>query len=66
MKNVTEVIKPLRAEKGYTVRELGELANVPYSQITAFEKGRKIPRLDTFQRLCEAMGIDLYGLIIKQ
>ena len=48
-----------RLKAGLTQRELAERAGVPTTMISAYERGKRQPTLDTLLRLLRAAGFDL-------
>ena len=48
-----------RLKAGLTQRELAERAGVPPTMISAYERGKRQPTLDTLFRLLRAAGFDL-------
>ena len=50
-KQIGEKLKALREKKGYTMREVAELAEMDHTYISKIEKG-KIPSLEKLKRLC--------------
>jgi len=48
-----------RLKAGLTQRELAERAGVPPTMISAYERGKRQPTLDTLLRLLKAAGFDL-------
>lgn len=52
----------LRKEKGLSVQKLAESAGISRQAVELIEKGKRIPRIDTAQALCKALGITLNDL----
>src|SRR5262249_14124528 len=50
-------LRALREQRGWTRRELSELAGVSQEAIYTHERGRKRPRPDTLRRLAGALGV---------
>src|SRR2546429_1344758 len=48
-----------RLKAGLTQRELAERAGVPPTMISAYERGKRQPTLDTLLRLLKAAGFEL-------
>src|SRR5437763_10471806 len=48
-----------RLKAGLTQRELAEQAGVPTTMISAYERGKRQPTLETLLRLLRAAGFDL-------
>lgn len=55
-------LREIRVKRGLTQEELAKLAYVSQSSICYIEKG-KMPRMDTLQKICEALEIQIQGLI---
>lgn len=59
-----QLLRTLREEKGYTLRQLEEMTNVTASYLYRIETGhRKAPSLNIVQRLAEALEVDPLILI---
>ncbi|HEX9766482.1 MAG TPA: helix-turn-helix transcriptional regulator [Nitriliruptorales bacterium] len=54
--DASEVIREVRQRAGLTLRELAERARTSHSTLAAYERGRKVPRVDTLARICRASG----------
>ncbi len=52
-------IKALRKEKGLTQEELGKLINVTKVSICCYEKGTRIPTIETLISLSKIFNVDL-------
>lgn len=52
-----------RNRRGLTLRELGELAGITASNISAIERGKRMPQLGTAVTLAEALGIPLAEML---
>jgi transcriptional regulator with XRE-family HTH domain len=48
-----------RLKAGFTQRELAERGGVPATMISAYERGKRQPTLETLLRLLRAAGFDL-------
>ena len=57
------LIAQARLEKGWTQGQLAEAVGVLQQQITAWESGRRKPKLDALMRIGTALGIDWTTLI---
>jgi ribosome-binding protein aMBF1 (putative translation factor) len=55
---IRQLIK-LREERGWTQRDLAEHAQMKQPQLARLETGQTQPKIETLQRLAEAMGVDL-------
>lgn len=49
------VLSRLRTERGISQERFSAMAGIARSHLTMLENGKKIPRLDTFFRLAEAL-----------
>lgn len=54
-------IKEIRKRRGWTQRQLGIKAGVHAQMIVAYEKERVIPKVDSFEKILNAMGYELYA-----
>ena len=53
------VIRRARARSALSLRALAERAGTSHSTLSAYETGRKIPTVDTFDRVLRAAGYQL-------
>ena len=60
--NFAEKLAHLRAQKGLTQRQLGEMAGVAWSMISKYESGQSMPRLKVLMRLGDALGVSVNEL----
>lgn len=65
MSRVSENIKFLRKDAGYTQEQLAEKVGIKRSLIGAYEEGRADPRLTNLIRMAEVFGVSLDALITK-
>lgn len=56
-------IKKLRKEKGLTQEQLGKLVNVTKVSICGYEKGERIPTLDTLMDLANVLKVEVNYLL---
>lgn len=56
-------LKKFRKEKELTQEELGKKADVPQSLISDIENSKSIPRMDTVQKLANALELDINVLL---
>ncbi len=54
--DASTILRGARRSAGLSLRELAERAGTSHTTLTAYEQGRKIPRVDTLARICEAAG----------
>lgn len=62
---VGEKIRDIRVEKGMTQKELGEALGVSVQTISAYESGRRRPKVETLSRFADALDVpysDFFGL----
>lgn len=62
MNKFAEKLANLRAQKGLTQRQLGEMAGVAWSMISKYESGQSKPRLKVLMRLGDALGVSVEEL----
>lgn len=65
MKNIGVTLKSLRVEKGYTLRQVAERAQMPFPHLSNIENGKKIPGLDVIDRICYALNVPIRHVILK-
>jgi len=53
------LIRRVRAEQGLTLRDLAAKAATSHSTLAAYESGRKVPTVDTLDRIVRAAGFEL-------
>lgn len=51
------VVSRLRSEKGISQERFSAMACIARSHLTALENGQKVPRLDTFFQISEALEV---------
>jgi len=51
-----EIVALARRRSGLSLRELAARAGTSHATIAAYEQGRKVPRVDTLERICRAAG----------
>ena len=57
--STSAVIRELRNEKGLTLRQLAERANVSDSAVSRWENGERIPNVDAYIRIIEALDAEV-------
>ena len=62
--NTADVIKGLRAEKGLTLRQLAANAKVSKSGLSRWEHGERVPNVDVFIRILNALDSDI--VVVKK
>lgn len=59
---IGENIKRIRKEKGLTQKALGERCNISEGNIRKYESNRQKPKIETIQRIANALGVSEYEL----
>jgi transcriptional regulator with XRE-family HTH domain len=54
--NAASAIRTARRRAGLSLRQLAELAETSHSAVAAYESGRTVPNVDTFDRVIRATG----------
>ncbi len=57
--NAARVLRECRHKAGLTLRQLAEWADTSPATLSAYEHGRVVPRVDTFDRIVRAAGFAL-------
>lgn len=57
-------LRAARVNAGYTQEEVGKILKVKRDRIIEWEKGRKMPKKEVFNQLCELYGIQRKDLRI--
>lgn len=57
-----ERIKAARINAGLTQRELAERLNVSFVNISQWENGVRNPKIETLQKIAEALGVEVWEL----
>jgi transcriptional regulator with XRE-family HTH domain len=60
---IGSVFRRLRRERGITLRELAESAQVSVPYLSEIERGRKEPSSEILASICRAFGLDLADLL---
>lgn len=60
---VAENIRAARKAAGLTQKELGERMGVSSVAVTQYESGKRIPKIDTLQRIADALGVNIGVLL---
>ena len=61
--HVGEMIRKYRIEKGMTQKKLGELCGIADSNIRKYETGKQTPKINTLQRIADALEVSIYNLM---
>ena len=56
-------IKAARRKAGLNQHDLSKATSIPYTSMSDIEGGRKMPRVDTIQRIAKAIGVSLDDLL---
>lgn len=59
---IGESIKRVRIQKGMTQKQLGELLGVSLQTVSAYESGRRRPKMETLGRFADALGVSFLEL----
>lgn len=62
---VGRVIACFRQAKGMSQEVLSGLADIGRSHLSAIERGERKPTLETFYRICMALGVKMSDVIIS-
>lgn len=57
--NASDVVRESRLRAGLTLRSLAERANTSHATISAYESGRKVPTVETLDRIVRAAGFEI-------
>lgn len=55
-------IKEIRKQKGLTQKQLGDLCGIADSNIRKYENGKQNPKIETLQKIADALGCSLITL----
>ena len=55
-----ELIRSQRVEKGLSIRKLAELTGLSPGAISRWESGKRIPSIESFNKVIAALGAELY------
>ena len=58
--NTATTLVMARARAGLSLRQLARRAGTSHSTIAAYEAGRKVPSVETFDRIVKASGLTLH------
>lgn len=59
---IGERIRELRLKSGITQTELAQKLEIPYQSIGQWERGLRSPKIETLQRIAEALGVEVWEL----
>ena len=57
--NIGEMIRKCRTQKGITQIECARRAKIDNGELCKIEKGKIVPRADTLELICDALGVEL-------
>lgn len=60
-----QLIKAARKEAGLTQAELATKLNVPYQSISQWERGTRSPKIETLERIADALGVPISKICSK-
>lgn len=55
-------IKKLRQAKGISLRDMSEQINMPYVTISQYERGKREPKIETWQKLANYFNVSVFYL----
>ncbi len=61
---VGDVIKELRCEKGISQEVMSGLADIGRTHLSAIERGKRKPTLETLYRISNALGMKMSDIVI--
>lgn len=64
--NVSNRLKQLRKERGFSQYSLSKKSNVSQAFISSIEKGKKSPTVNSLEKLCKALGVSLAEFFSKE
>lgn len=56
-------IKEIRKQKGLTQKQLGDLCGMADSAIRRYENGNANPKIETLQKIADALGCEIFDLL---
>ena len=59
-------IKEIRKQKGLTQKQLGDLCGMADSAIRRYENGNANPKIETLQKIADALGCSLIDVYKRQ
>ena len=59
------IIRTARTRSGLSLRDLAMRAKTSHSTLAAYEAGRKVPSIITFERVLRAAGFDLESTLVS-
>lgn len=59
---IGDSIKRIRTQKGMTQKQLGDLLGISVQTVSAYESGRRRPKMETIERFADALGVVVSSL----
>lgn len=63
--NLGETIRRLRKEHGLSLKEVAAKAGISNNALSAIEKDKSFPKIETFDAICEAIGCPRYLVLAE-
>ncbi len=66
---IAKLLTQIRAERGWSLRELAERSGLSIAYLSELERGRKLPTLEVLDRLAVAFGMtvaEFFGTLARQ
>lgn len=63
---IGERIKKARKKAGLTQKALADKLGIPYQGISQYERGVRKPKLETLDRIAEALGVNFLDLVLRE
>lgn len=63
LKETGNKVKAARNSKGISVRKLGKMCNIDYSNLSRFENGQVNIGVYTLKRIADSLGVDIRKLL---
>lgn len=64
-KIVGRIISDARTKKGISQEVLSGLADIGRTHLSAIERGERKPTLETFYKICSALGVKMSDIMIE-
>jgi len=65
MESIGSKIRKIRIQHGLAQKELAKMTGLPASQISRWEKGTIVPKLESIRKICEVLAIDEREIIVS-
>lgn len=63
LKQVGNKVKALRKSRGITIRKLGEMCDMDFSNLSRFENGQKDVHILTLKHIADTLGVSVSDLL---